>query len=106
MGVGILGVWGSICVFIFSSLHALRSNLDLVLRVFLHSLLNPGPRLSSVLLHRSLILDQILNVVRRRNMSSLLGALSLRHAILPRLQVRELLNINTSPSRGGNPAPV
>lgn len=39
-------------------------------------------------------------------MTSLLCALALGHTLLPRLQVRELINVNTRPACSSNPTPV
>lgn len=39
-------------------------------------------------------------------MAALFSALSLSHALLPGLQIREVLDFNTSPSSSSHPAPV
>ena len=77
-----------------------------MLRISLHALLDPGPRLSGQLLSSRLILNEFLDSMRRRHMTALLDALTSSHALLPSLQMRELLDVHAGPARGSNPTPV
>jgi hypothetical protein len=65
-----------------------------LLSISRHPLLNPSPTLLSMLLHLRRILTQLLHPMRIGNMSPLLHPGSLQHPLIPRLQRRELININ------------
>ena len=78
----------------------------LFIRTSLHPSLNPGPSLRSFLLR--LLATQHLQPqpMRVRHMAALLHALPLQHLVQPRLEVRELLNVDAGPTGAGDPAPV
>jgi hypothetical protein len=80
--------------------------LFLLRRILLHALLHPSPTLCRVLFHLRLILQQLLDRMRIRNVSSLFDARARCHALFPRLECRKLVNVDASPACGSNPAVV
>lgn len=58
-----------------------------------------------MLLHRFLILQKLPDGMGFRDIPSLLDPRSLVQPFFPSLQVREFIDINTSPTSGGNPTP-
>ena len=57
-----------------------------------------------MLLH--LLLTHVLHPMRTRHMPSLLNPWPRQHPLLPRLQMREFIDIDARPSSGCHPAPV
>lgn len=77
-----------------------------MLSIRLHPLLNPPLRLLRNLLRLGLILQNLLDSMRTRHMSTLLDALPSSHSFLPRLEIRELLDIDSRPPGRSNPSPM
>ena len=80
--------------------------LGFALRVSGHALLDPRTSFRSLLVCRRLVLQELLDGVRGRDMSALLSSRSLCNQLFPSLDVRELLNVDSSPSCSGHPTPV
>jgi hypothetical protein len=78
----------------------------LLLRLLLHPLLHPRPRHRGTLLHLLLVLHRLLDHVGIRNVPALLDARPAHHALLPRLHVRELLDIDARPAGRHDPPDV
>lgn len=76
------------------------------LSISLHSRLNPLLSLLSMLLNLGRVLGQLLHLMRIWNMSPLLYPRSSKHPIIPRLQSREFVDVDTSPECGSDPSPM
>lgn len=80
--------------------------LALLCCVFLHALLHPGSAFGSMFFHLRLVLEQLLDRVWIRYVSTLLDAWASGHALFPRLERWELVNVDAGPTGAGNPAIV
>lgn len=59
-----------------------------------------------MLLHGLLVLEELLDRVTVGHVSPLLGALAPEHPVLPGLEVRELVDVDTGPAGVRDPPPV
>lgn len=80
--------------------------INLFLSVFRHPLLDPSRSLSSVLLRLLLVLENIPDGVAVRHMPPLLDGGPAQHALLPRLEMGELVEVDARPAGGRHPPPV
>jgi hypothetical protein len=75
-----------------------------LLSISRHPSLHPLSALLRMLLHLLRILAQFLHAMRIRNMSSLLHSRSRQHPVIPGLQCREFIDINSGPESSCYPS--
>jgi len=71
-----------------------------------YTYLHPLPALRRMALHLLLVLQELLHLVRVWDISTLLESWPTPHSLLPRLEMREIVNVDPSPSRGADPTPM
>lgn len=76
------------------SLRNIKLYLLLLLRVIFHASLNPLAALGSLLFHLGLVLEKLLDGVSVRDVATLLYSVTCFHAVQPRLESRELVNVD------------
>ena len=91
---------------VLSCLDLTLSSLSLGLRILLHTLLNPLSALLGMFFHLLWIGEQLFHLVRIRNVGALLYRRSAPHTLLPRLQSREVVDVDTRPAGSSYPAPL
>lgn len=77
-----------------------------MLGISLHAILDPSPSLGSLLVHFRLVLQKVFDGVRRGHMATFLNTFPRSQALLPRLQIGELIDVHARPAGGRNPPPV
>ena len=68
--------------------------------------LNPFRGFLRMSLHLLLVRQQLLHLMRRRHMPPFLHSFPPQHPLLPRFQIRELVDFHPCPSSSRHPAPV
>jgi hypothetical protein len=87
--------------------YGLKCNLlSSLLSILLHTCLHPLASLRRLFLHLGLVLEQLLDCVRARYVTALLDTRTRSETLLPRLECREVINLDACPASSSDPTPV